>query len=153
MNAKVFLLFTISLGVTGVASASEVQPLFNATPTPKAQTQWNTDPQYWERILLEPNELLDMKLGKSDYVISGPMVDGLRRRRSSPDLNLGERILRLPILRLLVPDPIPSPLGGRRYFLWGESSRPWTAVAGAAATEGLPNPVTHEALSLLSISR
>lgn len=153
MNAKLLLLFAISLEVTGVSSAGDVQSLFNATPTPKAQTQWNTDPKYWERVLRETKELPDVKLGKSDYVISGPLVDGLRRRRSSPDLSLGKRILRLPILCLFVPGPMPSPPGGGRYFLWGESSRPWTAVAEGAAAGDLSNPVTHEARSLISISR
>jgi hypothetical protein len=152
MNAKSLLLLTVSLGVAGVAFARDTQSSFN-TATPTAQTQWNTDPKYWERFLHGANESPVVKLGKSDYVISGPLVDGLRRRRSSPDLSRGQRFLRLPIVRLFVPLPMPSPPGGGRYFLWGESSRPWSAVAAGAAAGDLSNPVTHEARSLISLSR
>lgn len=153
MKAKLCLLFTLLLATTGVAFARDESSHLTATTSPKAQTHWNTDPKYWERVLRTPKDLPDVKLGRSDYVISGPLVDALRRRRSSPDLSLGKRILRLPIVRLFVPLPMPSPPGGGRYFLWGESSRPWTAVAEGAAAGELSNPVTHEARSLISISR
>jgi hypothetical protein len=153
MNAKLLLLFTVSLGVAGVASARDEPSPFRATTTPKAKTQWNTDPKYWERVLRVPKEFPDVKLGRSDFVISGPLIDGLRRRRSAPDLSRGQRFLRLPIVRLFVPGPMPSPPGGGKYFLWGESSRPWSALAEGAAAGDLSNPVTHQARSLISISR
>jgi len=153
MKAKtifsVFALFSLA----GAAFGRDETSAFNVFTTPKAQTQWNTDPKYWDPVLREPKEFPDLKLGKSDYMISGPLIDGLRRRRSSPDLNLGKRILRLPILCPFVPGPMPSPPGSGRYFLWGESSRPWTSVAEGAAAGELSNPATHEARSLISISR
>jgi len=153
MNAKSLFLLTVSLGAAGVASARDEPSHFDTTTTPQAQTQWNTDPKYWERVLQLSKELPDAKLGRSDFVIRGPLVDGLRRLRSTPDLSRGQRFLRLPIVRLLVPRPMPSPPGGGRYFLWGESSRPWSAIAGGGAAGDQSNPVTHEARSLISISR
>ena len=154
MKARLLLLLTISFGAADAAFAREEPSHFNSTTTtPKAQTQWNTDPKYWERVLRAPKDLPDLKIGKSDYVIGGPLIDGLRRRRPAPDLSRGQRFLRLPIVRLFVPQPMPSPPGGGRYFLWGESSRPWTAIAEGAAAGELSNPITHEAPSLISISR
>ena len=152
MKAKLLLFLTVALNAGGDVSARDEQSHFTTT-TPQAQTQWNTDRKYWERVLREPKELPDVKIGKSDFVISGPLIDGLRRWRSSPDLSLGKRILRLPIVRLFVPLPMPSPPGGGRYFLWGESTRPWTAVAEGAVAGDLSTPVNHEARSLISISR
>jgi len=153
MNGKLLWLLTVLLGVAGVAAAQNEPSLLNTT-TPEAQTPWNTNPKYWERVLRESKDSPVVKLGKSDYFISGPLVEGLRRHRSSPDLSRGQRFLRLPIVRLFVPLPMPSPPGGGKYFLWGESSRPWTAIAEGAAAGALSNPLTHEArASLIGISR
>ena len=153
MKIKPLLLVFAVMSLAHAAAARDEQSTFNATASHRARTQWNTDPKYWERVLREPKEFSDLQIGRSDYMVSGPLVEGLRRRRSSPDLSLGKRLLRLPVVRLLVPLPMASPPGGGRYFLWGESSRPWTMVAEGAVAGDLSNPMTHEARSLISISR
>jgi hypothetical protein len=112
---------------------------------------WNTNPEHWERVLRTPADSPPLKLGKSDWTLSGPITDGLRRRRSAPDRSLGKRILSLPIVRLFVPGPMPTPPGGGRYLLWGDSDRPWITVAQGAPA-GDP-AVTHEAKSLISFGR
>jgi hypothetical protein len=153
MNVKLSLLLAVSFGIAGAVFAGDESSLFDTTSPAQARTERNTDQLYWERALRESKELPDVKLGKSDYVINGALVNGLRRGRSSPDLSLGKRILRLPIIRLFVPDPMPSSPDGGRYWLWGESSRPWTALAEREAAGDLSNPVTHEAHTLIFISR
>lgn len=154
MKAKLLLSLALALGMTGVARAREEPSRFNSTAPPRAQTQWNTDPKYWARVLREPKALPDLKLGKRGYTVSGPLLDGLRRRHSSPDLRLGNRILRLPIIRMFVPgSPDMPPEGGGKYFRWGKSDRPWSAIAADGAAGSRDNAVTHEARSLISVSR
>jgi hypothetical protein len=106
----------------------------------------------YEHILREKPEPSGIQLGKGDYVMTGPLIDGIRRKKLPPDASVGRRLLGLPIVRLFVPQPMPSPPGGGRYFRWGKSDLPWTAVAGGAvSTEA--DPVRHEAkTSLISVS-
>jgi len=71
-------------------------------------------------------------LGKSDYVISGPLVAGLRKLPHEENLSLGRKFLRLPIIRLIVPGPMGRPPGGTgKYFAWRNDNcdLPWTVAA------------------------
>lgn len=154
MKAKPVVFFAALMMVVTTAPAGEEPSRYGVVGTPRAQTQWNTDPKYWEHVLREPKHMPDLKLGKSGYTVNGPLADGLRRRRSSPDLSLGKRILRLPVIRLFVPGmPDMPPAGGGKYFLWGESDRPWSAIAEGSSAASRHNEVTHEARSLISVSR
>lgn len=116
-----------------------------------ASSQWNTNPKYWERLLEERKAASGIQLGQSDWQVTGPVVNALKQRPLPANASRGKRFLNLPIVRLFVPRPMPTPPGGGRYFLWGESDRPWVAVAQGAPA-GDP-AVTHEAQSLISISR
>lgn len=66
-------------------------------------------------------------LGKSDFVITGPLVEGLRPLRTSEHLNVAQKFLRLPIIRLFVPGPMESPPGTGKYFAWraSDNDEPW----------------------------
>jgi hypothetical protein len=71
-------------------------------------------------------------LGKSDIVISGPFVAGLRKLPREENLSVGRKFLRLPVIRLLVPGPMERPPGGTgKYFAWrnDECAFPWAVVA------------------------
>ena len=71
-------------------------------------------------------------LGKSDYVLGGPLVAGLRKLPPREDLTRVQRFLRLPIIRLVVPGPMERPPGGTgKYFAWrnDNSALPWAAAA------------------------
>jgi hypothetical protein len=98
-----------------------------------------------------------VQLGQTDYVITGPLVQGLRRApRVDPDTSPGRRFLNLPVVRMFVPQRLPTPPEeGTRYFAWGQSARPWAAIAtGAPAGARWPEPITHEPRSaLVSVSR
>jgi hypothetical protein len=107
-------------------------------------SQWNTDPAYWDKLIADESKASALRIGKSDFNIGGPLIEGLRRRRSVPDRSLGRKILGLPIVRLFVPQPMPYPPGGGKYFRWGESSRPWVSTAEARGGAGADNLINHE---------
>jgi len=159
---KTKLLLAASLVVlTAIAHAGDsptnsgVSVSTSTSSSANAQTEWNTNPGYWERVLIQKRDSQDLQMGKSGWVLKGPIVEGLRRQRSTGDRSAGQRLLGLPIVRLLVPQPMPSPPGGGKYFRWSDSDRPWVAIVeGAAPGSSSNNPVTHEArTTLVSIGR
>jgi len=160
MNAKL-LLSASFVSLAAIAHAgdsptkSSVSTSTSTTTSANARTEWNTNPAYWERVLIQKRDSQDLRLGRSDWRIKGPVVEGIRRQRSTGDRSAGQRLLGLPIVRVFVPQPMASPPGGGKYFRWGESDRPWVAIAEGAAPGGSTgNPVTHEARSsLISIGR
>jgi hypothetical protein len=153
MNIKL-LLPAILLALAPFAQAEDPQPKHGVSTSASGGTEWNTNPAYWERALSEKRASPELRIGKSGFVVRGPVVEGIRRQQSSGDRSRGKRLLGLPIVRLFVPQPMASPPGGGKYFCWGESDRPWTAIAQGAAAGDLSNPVRHEArTSLISISR
>jgi hypothetical protein len=153
---KKLLLLALLLALAPSAPAEEPQPKFgdSASTSILGRTGWNTNPAYWERALSEKRVSPMLRLGKSGFVIHGLAFEGSRRQQSSGDRSWGKRLLGLPIVRLFVPQPMASPPGGGNYFCWGESDRPWTAIAEGAAAGDLSNLARHEArTSLISISR
>jgi hypothetical protein len=72
-------------------------------------------------------------IGRSDFVLSGQLVYGFRRLPHEEGLTKTQRFLRLPVIRLFVPGPMPNPPeSGGRYFAWkSEESRTlaWTTAA------------------------
>ena len=153
MKARL-LLFAWLVAATPFALARDARSPFDTSSSPNAQAASNAKQERWEQILIPRRESAGLRLGKSDMVLGGPAIDGIRRHRPSADESLGRRFLGLPIVRLFVPSPSPTPPGGGRYFAWGESDRPWVALAeGGAAGRSSNDPVTHEAQSLISIRR
>ena len=155
-----FILPAILLAAALAARAEEqkakvegTKPKFEVTTSPKAASSWNTSPAHWDQIISRKRETPELRIGKSDYKVSGVLIQGIRRQRSSADLSLGKKFLRLPVVSWFVPQPMPSPPGSGKYFRWGESDRPWVDVASGAAPGSDP-AVTHEAkTSLISIQR
>jgi hypothetical protein len=153
MNVKLVFLMLVFLSMLS-ARADEAKSKFDASASPKPDAAWNTSPAHWDEVISRKSTTTDLRLGKSDYVVSGVLVEGLRRRRSTQDRSLGKKILEFPIVRLFVPQPMPSPPGRGKYFRWGKSDLPWTAIAEGAAPGKIDNAVTHEAnVSLISIHR
>ena len=150
MNAKLVLL-TFFAALAPLARAEEPRTEFDAS---RAASGWNTDPKHWDQVLRERTDTPALRIGKSDFAISGPIIEGLRPRSASSDRNLGQKLLGLPVVRLFVPQRMPAaPGGGGRYFAWGESRRPWAAIAVGAAPERALNLMKHELQnSLISIS-
>lgn len=127
MKTTVFLLCFAS-ALTAFADNPPAQ--FNSTvvrpgiPITQAERQFD--------FLFAKRDAPVIALGKSDYVISGPLVTGLRKLPREDNLGLGRKFLRLPIIRLFVPGPMERPPGGTgKYFAWRnvDSPLPWTAAA------------------------
>jgi hypothetical protein len=100
------------------------------------------------------SESSDLRLGKGDWVVRGPVVDSLSRRPTE-NRSLGRRILGFPIVRLFVPKPTPPSSETEVYFVEGESSRPWAAIASDARRIGSPENPRHleGGCALISIGR
>jgi len=117
------------------------------------RSNWNTNPVYWERMLEQHKASSAIQIGKSEFTLSGPLVDGVRRKRTPGERSLGKRLLGLPVVRLFVPLPMPSPPGGGRYLLWGERDQSWASFSRAPAPLGnTDNPIHREVSgSLISV--
>jgi hypothetical protein len=131
-------IFLVCLGVWVLpVLAADPQTRFDASGTVRDSTGWDTSHEHWDRVLSEKRDS-GLRLGKSDFVVEGPLIEGFRRERFSTDRTVGQRFLGLPVVRLFVPTRMPSTPGGTgKYFAWGESNRPWAAVAqGTPAGNG-----------------
>jgi hypothetical protein len=125
MNAKLFLLCFVS---AATASAADPPAQFNSTvlaPIPLSESA------RLHNMLTQKPDLPVIALGRSDFVFSGPLVEGFRRLPHAEGLSRGQRFLRLPIIRLFVPGPMESPPKTGKYFLWHNEncSLPWTSAA------------------------
>ena len=115
MKTTVFLLFLAS-ALTALGADTNAQTNFNATarkgiPLTEAERQ--------KEFLEAKRDAPVVALGKSDFVISGPLVAGFRKLPPAPDLTRAQRFLRLPVIRLFVPGPMERPPGGTgKYFAW-----------------------------------
>jgi len=106
-------------------------------------------------VITERVDSADLRLGKSQWVVSGPITDSLQRRQPREKRSLGRRIRELPIVRLLVPKPMPSSSGEVEYFRWRESSRPWASIAYDSHWQGSFDRRLHMdgGCTLISVSR
>ena len=112
MNAKLFLLCFFS---ATAAFAADPSTQFNSTALPPIPLN---DPWRWRGLLTEKHDSPTIALGKTDFSVNGPLVEGFRRLPHVDDLSRGQRFLRLPIIRLFVPGPMESPPGTGKYFSW-----------------------------------
>jgi len=154
MNLKLIpaLLLAASLVALGGERAPSDPANASASTSTPAGTARN---EALERVLRPKPENPGVSIGKSGYSVQGALVEGLKRQRPAAERSRREKWLGLPVVRLLVPQSEPPPAASRRYFAWGESSRPWTAIAAGAGPAAAPgNPVTHEArTSLICVGR
>jgi len=115
MKTTVFLFFFVS-AFTALAADPAAQAQFNATvlkgiPLTEAERQ--------KEFIEARRDAPVIALGKSDFVLSGPLVAGFRKLPPQPDLTRAQKFLRLPLIRLIVPGPMENPPGGTgKYFTW-----------------------------------
>lgn len=121
MNAKPLLLFLMS---ASTVLAGDPPAQYHASAFPPIPL---VSPGWRQGLLYQKPESPLVTLGKSDFVITGPLIEGLRPLRNSADLSRGQRFLRLPVIRLFVPQPMPWPPGTGKYFAWRNSDNalPW----------------------------
>lgn len=132
--------------------AEEHQIEFDAFAPVKTSTEWKPKPALWRELLNVKRGHPTVSIGRTEFLVGGPLVQTIRRPDSWSDLSLGRKILALPVINLLVPQPMPAPASGGKYFAWGESSLSWGAVANGAApgSGGFARDVNHEPAGLIS---
>jgi len=146
-------IFALLIAFASLARAESTNVSLKASSTSVTMPAWDYSSAHWDRILQVKSNTPSLRIGKSDFIVSGALVEGLRRSRSNKERSLGRKFLELPFVRLVVPRPMPSPPGGGKYFCWGESDRSWTTIVAGASAASSSDPVRHEAgTSLISIS-
>jgi hypothetical protein len=136
MNARILVTtFLFSVTLSPRAADGPFRPAAAASLRPA--TNWDADSKLWKDLLTGRTHSSVIRIASSDFVVSGPVIEGFRPRRFTGDRSLGQKLLGLPIVRLVVPQPMPVPPGGGgKYFAWGESRRSWTAIAAGAPAGG-----------------
>jgi hypothetical protein len=149
MNAK--LLFGILVtGCAVSAYAGEPPSGQNLNASGLAPLQWDASESHWDRILSERRSITEFRLGGGNFVASGPLIDGFRRERLPEDASLGRRFLGLPVVRLFVPQRLPSPPGGTgTYFAWRNSDRSWSEVVAGVPPGSAFSPLYNEPQGIL----
>jgi hypothetical protein len=153
MNTKpVFSAFLFLWALSG--RAQEFPSRFDASTNPTTAHEWNTSPAYWDRLISESRESSGLRIGRSDFVVRGPLVEGFRRQRFAADRSNGQKFLGWPIVRLFVPQRMAPPPGGSgKYFAWGERDRPWSAASAGAPPGGAFSPIHNDPVSgLISVN-
>lgn len=118
---------TLVIVFTGCALALRAQePPASLGASTEVKPTTTTNPR-WE-VPVE-QRLPPLKLGKTDYIVSGPLVDTFRLKpRVQQERSLGRKILDLPIINMFVPEPWPKTTRQGKYFAWGERDQPWATT-------------------------
>ena len=133
-KAKLFLLCFVS---ALTASAADPPTQFNSTTLSHMPSSGS---EHWQSLLTQKKDMSVIAVGRSDFVFSGPLVYGFRRLPHEENLSRTRRFLRLPIIRLFVPGPMPVPTQGGKYFAWrsDECSLPWREAASRPEVTRMP---------------
>ncbi|HEX4265867.1 MAG TPA: hypothetical protein VH597_16155 [Verrucomicrobiae bacterium] len=135
MKTKLFLLCFAS-AATALAADS---PTNSYNFTSRLAPIPITEEMRLQNLLTPKLDLPVIALGKSDFVLSGPLVEGFRRLPPAENLSRGQKFLRLPVIRLFVPKPMPWPEDGGKYFAWHNNSLPWTLASSRPGIQKGPN--------------
>src|SRR6187401_1127904 len=100
---KTSALLVLALGMFVWASRADEKPTqFDTTARRKSVLDWD-EPEWWRRDWKRDQKF---SIGKTDFEVSGPLIETFRGpRRTWSDLNLGRKIINLPIVSLVVPQP------------------------------------------------
>ena len=154
MNVKL-LLPTVLLACAVIARAEDSSSKSDVATSANTPPEPNSISSHWDQVLVEKSDDPGVRIGKENWRIKGPVVEGLRRQRTADDRSFGQRLKGLPIVRLFIPKPMATPSDDRKYLRWGKSTEPWPAIVeNAARGRSSGDPVTHEArTSLVSVGR
>ena len=139
MNTKTLVMVTL------VSSALHLQaqhpsPL-DAT-APSKVLDWN-DPKWWEAMGQKGSSI---KVGRSDFVVQGPLIDTLRYRSATPGKrSLRQKFFGLPFVNPLAPKSFSTPPERKDYFAWGEGNTAWSVLSD--------RPIPGPQSVLVSVSR
>lgn len=158
MNATrlaVAAVFFIALSASAEETAPKSAPTkdlpmkTDVLSSPNSAATWEVSPRLW--ITKEPEGL--RPLHKGGFTISGPLIQGLRPYPRTAERSPIGKVLDLPVIRMLVPQPIPKPSGGGKYFAWGRTRRPWSSYpSGCVPASGFDSVTQGPHNALISIS-
>ncbi len=128
MNVKLVLLCLLSVST---ALAADTPSLFDSTTTSMMKPIPLNGYSPWRSLLIAPRESPHLMLGKSDFALNSPLIDGFRPLPHVEGLSRTQRFLRLPVIRLFVPGPMERPSGVGKYFQWRDedSDIPWSVAS------------------------
>jgi hypothetical protein len=130
MNANILAVMVFASCLI-LLRAQEPPPSQLDLSTPTKLPAWS-DPKWGDPL---EQRLPRISLGRSEYVVSGPLVDAFRPPlRYSRERNLREKLLSIPILNIFIPAPMPKTTREGKYFAWGPRDLPWSAVAEHAGS-------------------
>ncbi len=131
MNAKLILLCLLS---ASTALAADSPSLFDSTTTSMMKPIPLNGYSPWRSLLTQRHEPPHFMLGKSDFALNSPLIDGWRPLPHVEGLSRTQRFLRLPVIRLFVPGPMERPSGAGKYFKWrdDDSDIPWSVASSRA---------------------
>ncbi|HLP78010.1 MAG TPA: hypothetical protein VK327_13960 [Candidatus Paceibacterota bacterium] len=153
MNAKLIFSAALALGLSPI-NAQQPASDFNAASSLKSW-EWNIGTSHWEQILSDNRAIPELHIGRSDFVVSGPIVSGFHRNRLPSDASFGQKFLALPVISWVVPQRMPLPPGGTgKYFAWSDSPNPWVNVSSGLPPGATFNGSYNEPVgTLMSFSR
>src|ERR1043165_5368965 len=114
MKTKLFLLCFVS---ALTAHAGDTNTQFSSSM--RTPIQVSESERFQAMIQHAKSNPSAIAIGRSDFVLSGSLVYGFRRLPPEEDLTHFQKILRLPLIRLVVPGPMERPPEtGPKYFAW-----------------------------------
>lgn len=154
MNAKTFTpVVLLALALPALAQEPQSSPSVS-TSDPASVMQANPFLNPAD-FVVKPPDPSTVKLGDSDYVLTSPIIQGLRKRPADVDRpSLLKRIVMFPIY-LITPLPMAHPPEkAGKYFKWkSDGELPWVAVASGIPATGVDPAITHEAVPLVSVGK
>lgn len=129
-------------------STNDLPTKTDALSLPNSAATWQVSPRLW--ITKEPAGL--KPLHKGGLTFSGPLIQGFRPYPPSPERSPIGKVLDLPVVRLFVPQPMPKPTAGGKYFAWGQTRRPWSSYpSGCVPASGFDSVTQGPRNALISI--
>jgi hypothetical protein len=149
MKTAIFLLCLLS---TPAAWAGDPPTQFSSSVRPGIPI---TQAERQMDFLFAKRDAPVIVLGKSDFVMGGPLIAGLRKLPREEGLSRGQKFLRLPIIRLFVPGPMERPSGTGKYFAWRNDDCPmsWTVAASRPAVQRGANVRLEPDSALISLHK
>ncbi|MBC8096090.1 MAG: hypothetical protein H7Y43_09780 [Akkermansiaceae bacterium] len=144
MKTKSLLIALLTL-TAAPAFAQDARSAFSASSTSLDSIPWDVSQSHWDRISQQRSSIPELHLGKSDFVIGGPLVESFRRKRLPSDASLGRKFLALPVVSSFVPQKMASPPGGTgSYFAWRGNTRSWSEIPKTISGDSAFSPAYHE---------
>jgi hypothetical protein len=150
MNAKPLLLCLFSVSTAFAGDKTTLQ--YNQSAFPAAPLY---SPSQLRGVLTQKSESPLVTLGKTDFVVTGPLIDGLRPMRHTENMSATQKFLHLPVIRMFVPGPMPTPPGTGRYFYWknSDNDEPWAVRSSRPCLSRGPELITPFAIRAPRIVR